>query len=288
MTRSCAHYGMTPTRNNRGVAHENGSIESPHGHLKSAIDDALLLRGSATSTISAPIARFVDEIVGRRQRPQPQAHRRGARRRCSRCRERRTADYEETLVVVTSLGGFTLRKVFYTVPSRLIGHRLRVQLYDDRLELLPRRDAADDARRAAARARTASTATSSTIGTSSTRCAASRWRCSISSIAISSSRARPIDAAFEALLRGACARQAGLQARWSSCWRSRTIGPARPSWPTVLTDRSRRPDRLPDLATLRARFAPDPGPCCPRSCVELVPLAPVRGAHRAAHLGAAA
>ena len=28
----CAHYGMTPTRNNRGVAHENGSIESSHGH----------------------------------------------------------------------------------------------------------------------------------------------------------------------------------------------------------------------------------------------------------------
>ena len=33
----CAHYGMQPTRNNRGVAHENGAIESPHGHLKKAI-----------------------------------------------------------------------------------------------------------------------------------------------------------------------------------------------------------------------------------------------------------
>ena len=43
----CAHYRMEPTRNNRGVAHENGSIESPHGHLKQAIEDALLLRGSA-------------------------------------------------------------------------------------------------------------------------------------------------------------------------------------------------------------------------------------------------
>lgn len=47
----------------------------------------------------------------------------------------RAADYEETLVRVTSSGGFTLRKVFYTVPSRLIGHRLRVRLYDDRLQL---------------------------------------------------------------------------------------------------------------------------------------------------------
>jgi hypothetical protein len=39
------------------------------------------------------------------------------------------------IVHVTSTGGFTLRKVFYTVPSRLIGHRLRVRLYDDRLDV---------------------------------------------------------------------------------------------------------------------------------------------------------
>src|SRR6201997_2159597 len=40
----CAHYRMEPTRNNRGLAHENGSIESPHGHLKQAIEDAWLAR----------------------------------------------------------------------------------------------------------------------------------------------------------------------------------------------------------------------------------------------------
>ena len=47
--------------------------------------------------------------------------------------ERRTADWEEARVVVTSRGGFTLKKVLYTVPSRLIGHWLTVRLYDDRL-----------------------------------------------------------------------------------------------------------------------------------------------------------
>jgi hypothetical protein len=41
---------------------------------------------------------------------------------------RRTADHEEAIVTVTSSGGFVLRKVFYSVPSRLIGHRLRVRL----------------------------------------------------------------------------------------------------------------------------------------------------------------
>jgi Mu transposase, C-terminal domain len=49
---------------------------------------------------------------------------------------RRTDDHEEELVTVTRSGGFFLRRVFYTVPSRLIGHRLRVRLYDDRLECL--------------------------------------------------------------------------------------------------------------------------------------------------------
>lgn len=39
------------------------------------------------------------------------------------------------MVTVTSSGGFTLRRLFYTVPSRLIGHRLGVRLLDNRLEI---------------------------------------------------------------------------------------------------------------------------------------------------------
>jgi hypothetical protein len=127
------HYGMDPTRNNTGVAHENGSIESAHGHLKSALEDALLLRGSRDFTDLDAYRAFVDEIVGRRnalnrkrielERPSLQP-----------LPQRRTADFEEKVIPVTSSGGFILRRVFYTVPSRLIGHRLRVRIYDDRLE----------------------------------------------------------------------------------------------------------------------------------------------------------
>ena len=36
---------------------------------------------------------------------------------------------------MSTSGGFRLRKVFYTVPSRLIRHRLAGALYDDRVEL---------------------------------------------------------------------------------------------------------------------------------------------------------
>lgn len=130
----CAHYRMTPTRNNRGIAHENGSIEGPHGHLKRVIEDALLMRGTSDFDDLAAYRRFIDEIVGRRNA-------RTAKRidieraALQELPDRRTADYEQVTVRVTSSGGFTLRKVFYTVPSRLIGHRLRVRLYDDRLDL---------------------------------------------------------------------------------------------------------------------------------------------------------
>ncbi|WP_292448697.1 IS21 family transposase [Methylibium sp.] len=131
----CAHYLMEPTRNNRGVAHENGSIESAHGHLKSAVHDALLLRGAVEFADLAAYRRFIDEIVSRKNARN--GKRIDAERALLQALPRdRTCDYEETFVYVTSSGGFTLRKVFYTVPSRLIGHRLRVRLYDDRLELL--------------------------------------------------------------------------------------------------------------------------------------------------------
>jgi hypothetical protein len=128
----CRHYGMTPSRNNTGIAHENGAIEGPHGHLKRALEDALLLRGSRDFDDLPAYRRFVDEIVSRRNA-------RNAKRIDSERATlldlpgRRTADYEEVTVRVTSAGGFTLRKVFYSVPSRLIGHRLRVRVFDDRL-----------------------------------------------------------------------------------------------------------------------------------------------------------
>jgi hypothetical protein len=129
----CKHYGMTPTRNNRGLAHENGSVEGPHGHLKRALDQALLVRGSRDFEDLKAYRRFVAEVIGARN-----ARRREAvgieARALQALPERRSDDYDEALVYVTSSSAFTLRKVFYTVPSRLIGHRLKVRLFDDRLE----------------------------------------------------------------------------------------------------------------------------------------------------------
>lgn len=61
----CAHYGMQPSRNNPGIAHENGAIESAHGHLKASMADALLLRGSRDFPDVAAYRAFIDEVIGR-------------------------------------------------------------------------------------------------------------------------------------------------------------------------------------------------------------------------------
>lgn len=118
----------------QGVAHENGSIESAHGHLKGAIHDALLMRGSSDLEDLGAYRAFVDEIVSRRNA----THGKGIdveRPHLQDLPERRSTDFEEVIVTVTSTGGFILGKVFYTVPSRLLGHRLRVRLFDDRLDM---------------------------------------------------------------------------------------------------------------------------------------------------------
>jgi len=170
----CNRYGMTPPCNTKGVAHENGAIEGPHGHLKRAIADALLMRGSRDFEDLAAYRRFIDEVVGR-------TGARNAKRidvertSLKPLPARRTTDFEEITVRVTSSGGFLLRKVFYTVPSRLIGHHLRVRIYDDRLDLFLGATFLVTLPAAHAQPATARISMWSTIIMSSIRCAKSRF-----------------------------------------------------------------------------------------------------------------
>src|SRR5215217_7735906 len=83
----CGHYGMIASRNNRGLAHENGAIESRHAHIKSRLDQALLLRGSRDFESLDAYRAFVAEVVAE--------HRGGGRAQCpsparDRARTRRT------------------------------------------------------------------------------------------------------------------------------------------------------------------------------------------------------
>jgi len=128
-----AHYGMVGTRNNRGVSHENGSVESSHRYLKEAIDQALLLRGHRDFDDRVAYEGFVRDAVMRRNRRNTAAFR-IEREQLLDLPGRRTTDFVEEEARVTRCGTFTVRAILYSAPSRLIGHRLKVRLYSDRLD----------------------------------------------------------------------------------------------------------------------------------------------------------
>ncbi|ERN39807.1 integrase core domain protein, partial [Rubidibacter lacunae KORDI 51-2] len=128
----CDHYRMEPTRNNRGVTHENGAIESPHGHLKNRIEQAIYLRGSAdfpsVEAYQAVVAAAAEGL--NRQHADKFAAERAALQPLPKYR---VPDYEILTARVSRHSTIEVRCILYTVPSRLIGQRVELHLYHDRI-----------------------------------------------------------------------------------------------------------------------------------------------------------
>lgn len=124
---------MTPSRNNPGQSHENGAVECANGSFKRRLSQALKVRGSRQFSSVAEYQRMIDSVVERLNR-----------RVATRFQEERThlqalpqdgfASYSEIVVRVTRSSTIDVRRVVYTVPSSLVGERLRIHLYHDRLE----------------------------------------------------------------------------------------------------------------------------------------------------------
>ena len=129
----CQHYGMRASRCNPGQSQENGSIESRHDSLKTALDQALRLRGSRLFDQRVHYEALVEQIVGRMNARV--AVRLVVERAVLRALPaRRTAEYEEVPARVSKYAIFTVRGVQYSAPSQLIGQRLTVRLYSDHIE----------------------------------------------------------------------------------------------------------------------------------------------------------
>lgn len=129
----CQHYQMKPTRNNPGAKHENGSIESPHGHIKRRIKQALLLKGSCDFISIESYQDFIDAVVNQHNRRNAKAivveHDKLQTLPCHK-----TIEYTEVCATVSSSSTIDVRRVTYTVPSQLQNEVLRIRLYHDRLE----------------------------------------------------------------------------------------------------------------------------------------------------------
>lgn len=129
----CKHYGLRASRNNLGESHENGAIESRQGSLKNAIDQALLLRGHRNFDEPTDYRRFIADVVARLNR-RISAKAMEERTALKALPVRRTSEYEETEARVTKYGTVSVKRILYSVPSRLIGHRLKFRIYPERIE----------------------------------------------------------------------------------------------------------------------------------------------------------
>lgn len=129
----CRHYGMRASRCNPGQSNENGSIESRHDSLKTALDQALRLRDSRAFDDRPGYEAFVDLIA---QRLNARATKRLAAERpmLRSLPTRRTAEYEELPARVSKYAIFTVKGAQYSAPSQLIGHRLMVRQYAQHIE----------------------------------------------------------------------------------------------------------------------------------------------------------
>lgn len=130
----CQHYQMQPTRNNLGQSHENGVVECANGSLKRRLSQQLKLRGHNDFDSIEAYQAFVDQTVDKLNR---RCHARFLEEQAAlqQLPEYQAADYQSLFVKVTRSSTIEVRRVVYSVPSRLIGERVQIRLYHDRLAL---------------------------------------------------------------------------------------------------------------------------------------------------------
>jgi hypothetical protein len=135
----CAHLGVIATRNNRGVAHENGAIEGPHRHWKHRLEQQLIQRGSRDFETEAEYRQLVCQVTNTLNSRHEVAGRLEIERlHLQPLPVERFADYEPLVATVRSTSTIEVRSITYSVPSRLIGQQLTVHLRHDRLDLFLR------------------------------------------------------------------------------------------------------------------------------------------------------
>ena len=128
------HFGMEPRTTAVGAKEQNGDVEAGHRALKRRLEQALLVRGSRDFTDQDEYERFVVGIV-----------RKANAGRGPRVAEEmeamkplvveRLPEYTELKVPVASTSTIRVKSCAYSLPSRLIGERVRVRLYEHRLEV---------------------------------------------------------------------------------------------------------------------------------------------------------
>jgi hypothetical protein len=128
------HYGMKPSKNFPGNAHENGDVEQAHYRFRDAVDQRLRLLGIRDFGTLSEYAAVLQSIADERNAPRKNA----LDQELARMRPlpvRRMDAFREVDVTVARSSVVRILHNAYSVPSRLIGHRLRARIYADEIEL---------------------------------------------------------------------------------------------------------------------------------------------------------
>jgi len=129
----CNHYNMEPTRNNKGKKHENGSVESSHGHLKNRLAQELILRGSNDFESVIEYELWVQNIVAASNK------RNGLDFETERLAlqplpNNKTEDFEVISAKVSGLSIIIVKNMRYSVPSNLSGHVLTLHIFQNEIQ----------------------------------------------------------------------------------------------------------------------------------------------------------
>ncbi|MBW2573066.1 MAG: IS21 family transposase [Deltaproteobacteria bacterium] len=128
------YYGLNGCKTNPDSPHENGDVEQRHYRFKKAVDQALLLRGSRNFVDRREYDQFLSKLFkqlnsGRRKRflqEQSVLH---------RLPKHRIDSCKKSSMKVGPSSTIRVNHNVYSVDSRLIGERIKVRLYADRLEI---------------------------------------------------------------------------------------------------------------------------------------------------------
>ena len=130
----CQHYDLAPVTINRACPHEHGDVESQNGHLKRRLKQHLLLRGSRDFESEHAYDQFLAQVMeGANQSRQERLREELALMRP--LPGTRLADYHEVEARVSRQSTIRVRHVTYSVPARLIGQAVRVQVHESVLQV---------------------------------------------------------------------------------------------------------------------------------------------------------
>ena len=128
-----AHYGVEADRNTPGRAHENGSVEQAHYRFKSAVEQALLMRGTRDFTDRANYEVFLREIFAGRNKRRTNLG--DDLRGMKELPPMRIEDFRRERDLVTRFSTIRAADNTYSVSSRLIGEEVDLRLYAETVEV---------------------------------------------------------------------------------------------------------------------------------------------------------